>query len=365
MPADGYIRVGDDEPERESKPTDSSSGGERLARSTAPASLAIAPTVAPQTPAQESAPLGGWIPFVRPLGGAGAGHVDRVKACCSLVVTAEQYSTLTAHPVWPLPRSPEEEAVKFLVETHGWGMEKIEELRDALAAAGDDSPRNLFAVRQFEAWERDGRDELENTLRVSRARGLNISRDVVHVEASPDVAVEGRRTEAAVGGAHTATDSAARAHLAVSCADDDTLKLWDMTTGNCIRTFYGHTQIVRGCRIIIDPTHAASDALPKLLSCSADLTLKVWDLATGLCLRTLGEAPQLRSNDARESLHERRRATGLSVTKSRSSFGSSGSPSISPTNSLRSQTSSLVRKPHVRSAQKSTFEARKQEIHIG
>ena len=287
-----------------------------------------------------------WIPFVRPL----AGHADRVKACCSLTVVAEQYATLVAQAVWPKPRSDEEAAVKFLVETEGWGMEDIMLLHDKILGAGDDSPRNLFTVKQFEGDLASDPEHLDKILGKGRldwtaSRGLS-----KHHSAA-----------AAAGGSDTRTETAlpvgpaARA-LALSCSDDDTLKLWDMKTGKCIRTFYGHTQIVRSC-CITKPSDAAE--LPQIISCSADLTLKTWDMATGLCLRTLGEVeskeksdkvPVLRSKQARESRQERL----LALTTSRGSFGSRGSH-LTPTSSTRSEPS-----PY-----KSVFNTRKRETYLG
>ncbi|MFC1603658.1 protein kinase [Planctomycetota bacterium] len=58
-----------------------------------------------------------------------------------------------------------------------------------------------------------------------------------------------------------------------------TLKLWDLTTGNCLRTLRDHKDNVTSVALSIDGRYA--------LSGSKDKTMKMWDLTTGNCLRTL------------------------------------------------------------------------------
>ncbi|MBK8274760.1 MAG: TIR domain-containing protein [Nitrospira sp.] len=65
----------------------------------------------------------------------------------------------------------------------------------------------------------------------------------------------------------------------VSGADDQTLKVWDRHTGECLRTLKGHSDEVRSCAI--DPIGQW------IVSGSSDGTLKIWDRRTGDCLRTL------------------------------------------------------------------------------
>ena len=68
---------------------------------------------------------------------------------------------------------------------------------------------------------------------------------------------------------------------ALSASQDSTLKLWDITTGACLRTFKGHREEVNSVAVLPDGQHA--------LSASEDRTLKLWDLTTGACLRTYHE----------------------------------------------------------------------------
>ncbi|ORX92113.1 dynein regulator [Basidiobolus meristosporus CBS 931.73] len=58
---------------------------------------------------------------------------------------------------------------------------------------------------------------------------------------------------------------------------DKTIKLWD-ATGQCIRTFVGHDNWVRG--LVFHPSGKF------LLSASDDKTIKIWEIKTGRCMKT-------------------------------------------------------------------------------
>ncbi|MBN2024092.1 MAG: SIR2 family protein, partial [Pirellulales bacterium] len=66
---------------------------------------------------------------------------------------------------------------------------------------------------------------------------------------------------------------------AVSASQDITLKIWDLETGECLRTLKGHQNPIWAVAVCADR--------PWAVSASWDKTLKVWDLETGECLRTL------------------------------------------------------------------------------
>ena len=66
---------------------------------------------------------------------------------------------------------------------------------------------------------------------------------------------------------------------AVSGSDDNTLRLWDLTTGGCVREFKGHTSYVYSVTLTPDGKHAVSG--------SYDKTLRLWDLTTGDCVKVL------------------------------------------------------------------------------
>jgi WD40 repeat protein len=70
----------------------------------------------------------------------------------------------------------------------------------------------------------------------------------------------------------------------LSASADNTLKLWDAASGQCLATLQGHSASVWACAFSPDGT--------KLLSGSADNTLKLWDAASGSALMTLVHRPQ-------------------------------------------------------------------------
>jgi WD40 repeat protein len=66
---------------------------------------------------------------------------------------------------------------------------------------------------------------------------------------------------------------------ALSGSADDTLRLWDLDTGESLRTLEGHADMVSAVAALTDGRRA--------LSGSHDKTLRLWDLATGETLRIL------------------------------------------------------------------------------
>ncbi|WP_437593510.1 AAA family ATPase [Sorangium sp. So ce1000] len=67
--------------------------------------------------------------------------------------------------------------------------------------------------------------------------------------------------------------------VVVSASADNTLKVWELATGQLLRTLQGHTNTVFGVAVTPDGHFAVSGSM--------DFTLKVWELATGRLLRTL------------------------------------------------------------------------------
>ncbi len=65
----------------------------------------------------------------------------------------------------------------------------------------------------------------------------------------------------------------------LSASWDETLKIWDAASGDCLLTLSGHSSDVSGC--------AWSPDGRRVLSASGDRTLKIWDAASGDCLLTL------------------------------------------------------------------------------
>jgi F-box/WD-40 domain protein MET30 len=58
---------------------------------------------------------------------------------------------------------------------------------------------------------------------------------------------------------------------------DNTVKLWDMDSGSCVRTLFGHVEGVWGL---------AYDTL-RVVSGSHDKTIRVWDMDSGRCMHAL------------------------------------------------------------------------------
>ncbi|KAJ2716563.1 Lissencephaly-1 [Coemansia spiralis] len=88
----------------------------------------------------------------------------------------------------------------------------------------------------------------------------------------------------------------AKGAVLVTCSADLTLRVWDVADEyKCVRTLHGHDHCVSAVSFL------GSD---KLVSASRDKTVKVWELSTGYCIRTLtGHAAWVRdvsvSPDAR------------------------------------------------------------------
>ena len=59
----------------------------------------------------------------------------------------------------------------------------------------------------------------------------------------------------------------------LSASGDQTVKVWDLSSGQELRTLSGHTSYVRGVAISSDGRYG--------LSASDDKTVKVWDLSSG------------------------------------------------------------------------------------
>jgi len=59
----------------------------------------------------------------------------------------------------------------------------------------------------------------------------------------------------------------------ISGGDDHTIKLWDISSGMCIKTLEGHTRSVTSVAITPDGKH--------IVSGSDDLTIKLWDIQSG------------------------------------------------------------------------------------
>ena len=77
--------------------------------------------------------------------------------------------------------------------------------------------------------------------------------------------------------ANTKGPCKAKRPVLVSGSLDNTLKLWDVRTGQCFRTLFGHVEGVWSVDV---------DTL-RIVSASHDRTVKVWDRDTAQCQNTL------------------------------------------------------------------------------
>ncbi|PSB47423.1 hypothetical protein C7B80_09550 [Cyanosarcina cf. burmensis CCALA 770] len=68
-------------------------------------------------------------------------------------------------------------------------------------------------------------------------------------------------------------------NLLASGSTDATVKLWNVSTGECVKTFQGHTHWIRSVAFCPQGKILASS--------SEDETVKLWDISTGECIRTL------------------------------------------------------------------------------
>ena len=75
------------------------------------------------------------------------------------------------------------------------------------------------------------------------------------------------------------------AKILASGSHDQTIKLWDINTGQTLRTLQGHTGWIWS--VAFSPIGNQGGLEGILASSSQDGTIKVWDTSTGECLKTL------------------------------------------------------------------------------
>ncbi|KAJ3197220.1 hypothetical protein HK101_005250 [Irineochytrium annulatum] len=79
-----------------------------------------------------------------------------------------------------------------------------------------------------------------------------------------------------------------------SCSDDQSIILWDLEKKQQMRRFHGHNDQVQALHVSIphlrNPNRASDESRgssAKLVTGSLDKTVKIWDIDTGECLKTL------------------------------------------------------------------------------
>lgn len=97
---------------------------------------------------------------------------------------------------------------------------------------------------------------------------------------------------------HTGWINAVRVHsacqLLFSASDDTTMRMWNLKDQTCVRTFSGHVgQVQAVCPALLsvseqDPYSTIQQKCPdEYFTSSLDGTIKWWDVATGTCIKTL------------------------------------------------------------------------------
>jgi WD40 repeat protein len=77
--------------------------------------------------------------------------------------------------------------------------------------------------------------------------------------------------------------------IIASSSDDQTIRLWNALTGECVAVLQGHTGRVRSVAFDSDGEF--------LVSCGDDGTIKLWQVQTASCTKTLlNERPYERMN---------------------------------------------------------------------
>jgi WD40 repeat protein len=71
--------------------------------------------------------------------------------------------------------------------------------------------------------------------------------------------------------------------LLASGGKDQTVRLWDLETGECVKIFTGHTRWIYAVTFI----YLHLDQSPLLASSSEDQTIQLWDVQTGECIKIL------------------------------------------------------------------------------
>jgi WD40 repeat protein/serine/threonine protein kinase len=156
-------------------------------------------------------------------------------------------------------------------------FEEIKGVQDELKLAIQEAVRfmnngnNAQAYTElYSAWERDDfRDDKEL---------LTVYQKLYELSSRKSFSFAYEKNSFISGAVRSVSLSADGKYALSGSYGDDTPKLWNVSTGQCIRTFEGHSDSVTSVSLSADGKYA--------LSGSRDNTLKLWDIKSGLCMRT-------------------------------------------------------------------------------
>jgi WD40 repeat protein/serine/threonine protein kinase len=149
-------------------------------------------------------------------------------------------------------------------------------------------PNYLLALVQIERGDGDTALSLlrETAQRTPEQKEVRILLERVQSGAHP--LVRCLRTFSGHTGSVTSVCLSADGRFALSGSDDQSVRLWEVASGQCLRTFSGHTDWVASVSLNADGRFALSGSL--------DNTLRLWEVASGGCLRTFsGHASSMTS----------------------------------------------------------------------
>ena len=76
-------------------------------------------------------------------------------------------------------------------------------------------------------------------------------------------------------------------NLAVSASRDTTVKIWNTETGHLVQSLRGHSGAVTGAKFLDNLHHKISDSNERLVvTAGLDCSLRVWGVTSGQCLRS-------------------------------------------------------------------------------
>jgi len=90
---------------------------------------------------------------------------------------------------------------------------------------------------------------------------------------------DGRRLIAGHASRRVSLKIAEDQHESEHAKDEDTLRVWDLSSGACLSVLRGHTKTIMGLCVLPDGCHC--------VSASSDGTLRWWDLDRGTCVRSV------------------------------------------------------------------------------